>query len=65
MNAGSDTITGYRENDHGRPRLLDASGVTTTTGAGPIDTATCARSVYVQNAIAGTLVGAGSATTAR
>ena len=57
VNAGSNTITGYRENDHGRLRLLDASGVTATTDAGPIDAATSGRFVYVQNAVAGTLGG--------
>jgi 6-phosphogluconolactonase (cycloisomerase 2 family) len=38
-NAGSGTITGYTEDAHGGLALHDASGVTATTGAGPVDIA--------------------------
>jgi 6-phosphogluconolactonase (cycloisomerase 2 family) len=36
-NAGSNTITGYSENWRGQLALLDSSGVTATTDAGPVD----------------------------
>jgi 6-phosphogluconolactonase (cycloisomerase 2 family) len=38
-NAGSGTVTGYTEDAHGGLALHDASGVTATTGAGPVDIA--------------------------
>jgi len=38
-NTGSNTISGYRLSDRGRLTLLDADGVTGTSGAGPIDLA--------------------------
>lgn len=38
-NAGSATITGYRTGRHGVLRLLDPSGVTARTDAGPVDLA--------------------------
>lgn len=38
-NTGSSSISGYRIRDDGRIRLLDADGVTATTGSGPIDMA--------------------------
>lgn len=38
-NAGSNTVTGYREDRHGVLSLVDASGVTATTEPGPIDVA--------------------------
>jgi 6-phosphogluconolactonase (cycloisomerase 2 family) len=38
-NAGSATITGYRIADDGTLAVRDASGVTATTDAGPIDLA--------------------------
>jgi 6-phosphogluconolactonase len=36
-NTGSDSISGYRIDEHGSLTLLDADGVTATTEAGPID----------------------------
>jgi len=38
-NAGSNTITGYSENGRGQLALLNSSGVTATTDAGPVDLA--------------------------
>jgi 6-phosphogluconolactonase (cycloisomerase 2 family) len=38
-NAGSHTITGYSEDGRGQLTLLDSSGVTATTDAGPVDLA--------------------------
>jgi 6-phosphogluconolactonase len=38
-NTGSASISGYRVHDDGRVRLLDADGVTATTGSTPIDLA--------------------------
>ncbi len=38
-NSGSGTITGYNEDTNGTLTLHDASGVTATTGAGPVDEA--------------------------
>jgi 6-phosphogluconolactonase (cycloisomerase 2 family) len=38
-NAGSNSITGYSENGRGELALLDSSGVTATTDAGPVDVA--------------------------
>jgi len=36
-NSGSNTITGYSEDWHGRLTLLNADGVTATTDAAPVD----------------------------
>jgi len=46
-NAGSNTITGYREDRHGVLSLRDASGVTATTEPGPIDVATSSNGQYL------------------
>ena len=46
-NAGSNTITGYAENWHGQLSLLNASGVTATTDAGPVDLAASSDGRYI------------------
>jgi 6-phosphogluconolactonase (cycloisomerase 2 family) len=55
-NTGSDSITGYRAGVDGSLSLLDASGVTATTDAGPIDIAASVDGsfVYELNGNAGT-----------
>ena len=55
-NAGSATITGYRD-DHGVLSLLDPSGVTATTDAGPVDLAASSdgRFLYEQATGAGAI----------
>jgi 6-phosphogluconolactonase (cycloisomerase 2 family) len=56
-NAGSNTITGYSENWRGQLTLLDSSGVTATTDAGPVDLAASAdgRFIYQQATGAGVI----------
>jgi hypothetical protein len=46
-NAGSNTITGYSENWHGELTLMNSSGVTATTDAGPVDLATTSDGRYL------------------
>jgi 6-phosphogluconolactonase (cycloisomerase 2 family) len=46
-NTGSGTISGYRLRPDGRLVLLDATGVTATTGAGPIDLALASDSRFL------------------
>lgn len=46
-NAGSNTITGYAENWHGQLSLLNASGITATTDAGPVDLAASSDGRYI------------------
>jgi 6-phosphogluconolactonase len=48
-NTGSGTISGYRVGADGSLTLLDASGVTATVGAGPIDASIVAGDLYVVN----------------
>ncbi|WP_347354462.1 beta-propeller fold lactonase family protein [Intrasporangium sp.] len=56
-NAGSATITGYRAGRHGVLSLLDPSGVTARTDAGPVDLAASSdgRYLYQQATGAGTI----------
>lgn len=56
-NAGSATVSGYAVGQTGDLTLLDASGVTATTGAGPADMAFSGNSryLYVRNGGAGTV----------
>ncbi len=56
-NTGSGTISGYRLGAAGQLSLLDAGGVTATTGAGPIDLALAGNSRYLYslNSGAGTI----------
>ena len=46
-NAGSNTVSGYREDTHGVLSLLDASGVTASTEPGPIDVAASSNGRYL------------------
>jgi 6-phosphogluconolactonase len=46
-NTGSNSISGYRVSASGALTLLDADGVTATTGAGPIDMALAAGSAFL------------------
>jgi 6-phosphogluconolactonase (cycloisomerase 2 family) len=54
-NSGSNTITGYAEDWHGRLTLLNANGVTATTDAAPVDLVASAdgRFLYQHAAVAG------------
>ena len=52
-NTGSGTISGYRVGIGGSISLLDADGVTATTGAGPIDAAVTRRGGYLYTLDAG------------
>jgi 6-phosphogluconolactonase (cycloisomerase 2 family) len=56
-NTGSNTITGYAENDGGQLSLLVADGVSAATDGGPIDIASApdGRFLYELNGTAGTL----------
>ena len=56
-NTGSGTISGYRLGTGGELTLLDANGITATTGAGPIDLALSGNSRYLYslNSGAGTI----------
>jgi 6-phosphogluconolactonase (cycloisomerase 2 family) len=46
-NAGTNTVTGYREDRHGVLSLVDASGVTAATEPGPIDVATSSNGQFL------------------
>jgi 6-phosphogluconolactonase (cycloisomerase 2 family) len=56
-NSGSNTITGYSENWRGQLTLLESSGVTATTDAGPVDLAASSdgRFLYQQATGAGVI----------
>ena len=54
MNTGSSTISGYVD-AQGSLSLLDPSGVTAPTNAGPIDVASSGRFLYVEESLTGTL----------
>lgn len=54
VNTGSSTISGYVD-AQGSLSLLDPSGVTAPTNAGPIDVASSGRFLYVEESLTGTL----------